>query len=146
MLGSLCSYVAGQKNRSQVNWFFLGFFLSLLALIALAAIPSLSKQAERKDVNSSQQEGCSNLNFKCPFCAEFVKAEATICRFCQRELPPVAQPTTKLVTDDDAVNRTQPHPTPIYQPLKLPTPPASKAILIIFSLFCTMVLLLVLNH
>lgn len=24
----------------------------------------------------------------CPFCAELIKAKATICRFCQRELPP----------------------------------------------------------
>ena len=44
LIGMLCSYVAGQKNRSQGNWFFLGFLFSLLALIALAAIPSLSKE------------------------------------------------------------------------------------------------------
>lgn len=27
---------------------------------------------------------------KCPFCAELIKAEAKICRFCQRELPGTA--------------------------------------------------------
>ena len=28
---------------------------------------------------------------KCPFCAEIIRSEAKICRFCQRELP--AEPT-----------------------------------------------------
>ena len=41
LVGLLCSYVAGQKHRSKGNWFLLGFFFSLLALIALAAIPIL---------------------------------------------------------------------------------------------------------
>jgi hypothetical protein len=26
-------------------------------------------------------------NRKCPFCAEYVKAEASVCRFCQKDLP-----------------------------------------------------------
>ncbi len=25
---------------------------------------------------------------KCPYCAEWVKKQATVCKFCQRELPP----------------------------------------------------------
>jgi hypothetical protein len=41
VVGLLCSYVAEQKHRSKFNWFILGFFFSLLALVALAAIPAL---------------------------------------------------------------------------------------------------------
>ncbi|MRW94420.1 hypothetical protein GJ699_31065 [Duganella sp. FT80W] len=29
---------------------------------------------------------------KCPSCAEVVKAEAVVCRFCQRELPAIEAP------------------------------------------------------
>ena len=37
----------------------------------------LSKKPKPKDV----------LMKKCPFCAEMIRAEARVCRFCQRELP-----------------------------------------------------------
>lgn len=53
LIGLLCSYVAGQKNRSRGNWFILGFFFSLLALIALAAIPSISIRTESEKWNLS---------------------------------------------------------------------------------------------
>lgn len=27
---------------------------------------------------------------KCPYCAEFIKADATICKFCHKDVPPAS--------------------------------------------------------
>lgn len=44
--GLLCAWVAGQKNRSDRNWFFLGILFGIVSLIALAAVPSLDEKGE----------------------------------------------------------------------------------------------------
>lgn len=62
VVGLLCSYVAGQKNRSKFNWFILGFFFSLLALVALAAIPTLHSsfaaplQSNQRSIKAQPQQ------------------------------------------------------------------------------------------
>ncbi len=51
--GFLCGYVASEKRRSGGAWFVAGFLLNVLALIALAAIPSLTKdELEQRESES----------------------------------------------------------------------------------------------
>ncbi|MGZ8916420.1 MAG: hypothetical protein ACXW1Z_25335, partial [Methylobacter sp.] len=77
IFGGFCAFIASQKNRDSGAWFFLGFYFSILAVLALIAIPK---------ENSTDQPDAIR---KCPFCAEFIKTEAVICRFCQKDLPPL---------------------------------------------------------
>jgi hypothetical protein len=48
IFGAFCSFIAGQKNRSKSNWFFLGFFFSILAVLALIAIPKTELLINKK--------------------------------------------------------------------------------------------------
>jgi len=39
------------------------------------------------EARKSKQSMASGTNKKCPFCAEVIKAEANVCRYCGKELP-----------------------------------------------------------
>jgi hypothetical protein len=41
VFGVFCSYIAAEKGRPGSSWFWLGFFFSLLAVLALIAVPKL---------------------------------------------------------------------------------------------------------
>jgi len=80
----ICGIAAGhihqQRGRSMAAGFWAGFLLGPLGVIlAVASTPDPDGQ-ERLALQDGKVR-------KCPHCAELVKVEAKICRFCQRDLP-----------------------------------------------------------
>ncbi len=80
----ICAFVSGSisssKGRSYGEGFMIGLFLGFLGILIVALLPRNEKGIEQEKL----QDGTGK---KCPYCAEIIKREATVCRFCGRDLP-----------------------------------------------------------
>jgi hypothetical protein len=77
------SYIASEKNRSAVSWFFVGFVFGIFALIAITAVPSLPSNQrisfdERAHLGSLKAWECGN-------CHQFNGDAIKICSKCGKE-------------------------------------------------------------
>ncbi len=80
VLALLTGYVAETKNRSSGGWFVAGFFLGVLALLAIGlSSPALREEKGRDDEDTDTKV--------CPRCAETIKRAALVCRYCAYEYP-----------------------------------------------------------
>jgi hypothetical protein len=77
IFGGLGAWVASAKHRSNIEGGVLGGLLGPFGVIIEALLPSQSAPAPPTAVTASPE-----LTRKCPDCAETIKAEARVCRFC----------------------------------------------------------------
>lgn len=75
IIGLLPAIIASKKGHSFVTWWLFGALLFIVALPAALLLKNDAKAIEAAQLATGDSK-------KCPQCAEVVKAEANVCRFC----------------------------------------------------------------
>lgn len=83
--------IAKSKGRSFALWYIYGVALWIVALIHSIVLKEDASQTTKESITGSTLK-------KCPYCAEFIKQEATVCRYCGKDLAQDRGPSENSVT------------------------------------------------
>jgi len=86
LLGLIPAKIAQSKGYSFGKWWVYGFLIFIVAIIH-ACVLKPTGETKTNTKGSSLSKASAGDTKKCPYCAETIKSEAAICRFCGKELP-----------------------------------------------------------
>jgi len=80
LLGLIPAMIAQKKGKNFISWWAYGTVLLIIALPHALLIKTDNKSVENQRIQDGDLK-------KCPYCAELVKKEAIVCRYCGKDIP-----------------------------------------------------------
>lgn len=78
LIGLLPAWIAHRKGRSFLAWWVFGALLFIVALPCSLLVSKDQRMIEKRALADGSQ--------KCLFCAEIIKKDAVVCRYCGRDI------------------------------------------------------------